>query len=427
MYITPHGNSFSNGLCILDGEELRGDLESFGHPEIEMVKKVDRELSELIHNHLDDKNMVSVLMDENTAKHYKANVTIDHGALVPMYFVDQLYTDYDIVHITTSGQDLESHYKMGVLIKEVIDQYEEKVLVVCSGDLSHALKSDGPYDYHEFGPKFDQMIVKAIEEKNPMPIFELTNAQERDAAQCGLRSFLMGFGMMDGHDYHSEIHSYEGPFGVGYLTGYLANDFLSIEPSLLKKLEDRKQKAYSEKLQGEDPPYVKLARRSIETYVRYHRKPAISERPSYLPEEIYDELLSVKAGAFVSIHKNDRLRGCIGTTESTSDSLFDEIIYCAISACSADPRFNPISENELMDLEIKVDRLYPPEPIFDLDELDVMRYGVIVEQDRKRGLLLPNLDGVDTIEQQVSIAKQKAGIDTDEGIDYYRFEVERHG
>lgn len=425
IYITPHGNSFNNGVCLLDSEVVHGDLGQFGHEEIKKSKTIDRELTWQIQDKFDEAGILSVLMNEHVAKQYQVHDTIDHGVLVPMFFIDNVYDSYELVHITPSGQDLLTHYKMGVLIGEVLSENTKRVLVVCSGDLSHALKDDGPYNYDPFGPEFDAMVVEAVKMKDPLPLLELSSSKERHAAQCGLRSFLMGFGMMDGHDYASEVMSYEGPFGVGYMTGYLANDFLSKQPSLLKQLESKKEAAYFAKLEKEDD-YVKLARRAIETYVRYHKKTKSDECPTFMSEEVYSELMATKAGAFVSIHKNGQLRGCIGTTESTADSLFDEIVYCGISACSTDPRFNPVSEDELTSLEIKVDRLYPPEEIFDLDELDVKKYGVIVEQDRKRGLLLPNLDGVDTIEQQVSIVKQKAGIYEDTDLKYYRFEVERH-
>lgn len=425
VYITPHGNSFSNGVCLLDEEEIKGDLAAFGYPEIEMSKKVNRGLNTRIYDGLDEYDLLSVLMFHTTAKQYGVEIQIDHGALVPMYFVDQVYSDYDVIHLTPSGQGLLTHYKLGVALREVLQGYDKNVVVVCSGDLSHALKSDGPYEFNPFGPVFDEMVVKAIEKRDPTDLIELDSKEEHAAAQCGLRSFLIGFGLMDGSGYDSQVVSYEGPFGVGYLTGYLSSDLKTERPSLLEKLEAGAKEAYEIRLAEEDP-YVKLARQSVEHYVRTRTKLQIEDKPEYMDEETYGELISERAGAFVSIHKDGMLRGCIGTTEPTTASLLEEIIYCGISACSSDPRFNPIDTTELKSLEIKVDRLYAPERIYDLDELDVIRYGVIVEQGRKRGLLLPNLDGVDSIDHQVSIAKQKADIHSDDNLVYYRFEVERH-
>lgn len=172
--------------------------------------------------------------------------------------------------------------------------------------------------------------------------------------------------------------------------------------------------------------YIRIARAAIEKYVKTSRKLLLEEIEDVLDEETVFDLMHSRAGAFVSMHENGMLRGCIGTIQPTTDNLFEEIVYSAISACSSDPRFYPVREEELPNLEIKVDRLYPAEPINSLEELDVVRYGVIVEKGYKRGLLLPNLDGVDTIEQQVDIARRKAGISSMEDVDLYRFEVERH-
>jgi AmmeMemoRadiSam system protein A len=146
-----------------------------------------------------------------------------------------------------------------------------------------------------------------------------------------------------------------------------------------------------------------------------------------MPQDLPAELISRRAGAFVSIHEHGKLRGCIGTISPVRDCLAQEIIDNAVSASTRDPRFDPIRPAELKWLEISVDVLGDPEPVSSPDELDVKRYGVIVTKGRKRGLLLPDLDGVDTVEEQISIAKSKAGIaDWDKKVELQRFEVVRH-
>ncbi len=167
--------------------------------------------------------------------------------------------------------------------------------------------------------------------------------------------------------------------------------------------------------------YVQLAKNTIDRYIR--------SREIYRPseEELTEEMSSAQAGAFVSIHELGELRGCIGTIAPTRDRLADEIIYNAISASTRDPRFPPIQPEELDQLEISVDVLGAAEPIASEKELDVKRYGVIVEKGYRRGLLLPDLEGVDTVEYQVLIARRKAGIgDHEPGVSLYRFEVIRH-
>ncbi len=145
-----------------------------------------------------------------------------------------------------------------------------------------------------------------------------------------------------------------------------------------------------------------------------------------LSESFSNRVLRHAAGVFVSIHSHGKLRGCIGTIQPVYDNMMDEIIYNAIQACSKDPRFNAVEEAELNELEIKVDILSKSERIDTIDQLDPKIYGVIIEKGQKRGLLLPNLEGIDTPEEQVSIATQKAGLPVESEVTMYRFKVERH-
>ena len=166
-------------------------------------------------------------------------------------------------------------------------------------------------------------------------------------------------------------------------------------------------------------PLVELARETIESYVREKR----TIKP---PEELVPEMQG-RAGTFVSLHDSrGSLRGCIGTIEPQQPTVAREIIQNAISAATRDPRFPPVQPEELKDLDIKVDVLTEPEPIDSMDQLDPKRYGVIVESGWRRGLLLPDLEGVDTVEYQVDIAMRKAGISPGEPMQLYRFEVKRY-
>jgi AmmeMemoRadiSam system protein A len=166
-------------------------------------------------------------------------------------------------------------------------------------------------------------------------------------------------------------------------------------------------------------PPVALARQAIDEYVRHGD---MIEPPGDLAKE----LLTTKAGAFVSLHRHGQLRGCIGTTAPTQSSLAREIIRNAIYAATEDPRFEPLEPEELDDLDISVDVLAPPEPVASEEELDPKRYGVIVKHGYRTGLLLPDLDGIDSVDEQVAIAKQKAGLALDDPCELFRFEVIRH-
>ena len=166
-------------------------------------------------------------------------------------------------------------------------------------------------------------------------------------------------------------------------------------------------------------PYVRLA---VQSYTHFLE----TGRPLEVPEGLPEELTGRRAGAFVTLHKGGRLRGCIGTISPVRDSLAKEIIMNAISAAFRDPRFPPVEMDELPDITCSVDVLDEPEPIRDMSELEVKTYGVIVSRGHRRGLLLPNLDGIDTVEEQVDIARQKAGIGRHEPFTLERFKVVRH-
>ncbi|HHT44907.1 MAG TPA: AmmeMemoRadiSam system protein A [Fastidiosipila sp.] len=169
--------------------------------------------------------------------------------------------------------------------------------------------------------------------------------------------------------------------------------------------------------------HTELARLSIESYLDEGRPLTLSKAGQALA--IPPELLNRRAGVFVTLHLDGRLRGCIGTIEPQAESIAAEIIRNAVLSASEDPRFSPVKSAELPDITISVDVLGENEPAT-INDLDPKRYGVIVEHEWRRGLLLPNLDGIDTVEEQVAIALQKAGISQSMPYKLFRFEVVRH-
>jgi AmmeMemoRadiSam system protein A len=164
-------------------------------------------------------------------------------------------------------------------------------------------------------------------------------------------------------------------------------------------------------------PVVGLAKETVESYIREGKIP----RPRELTPEMRE-----RAGVFVSLHKHGQLRGCIGTFEPVKDNVAEEIIANAISSSTGDPRFPPVNASELNDLEYSVDILTKPEPVTDISKLDHKKYGVIVESGWKKGLLLPDLEGVNSVEEQIAICRLKAGILGGEPVELYSFQVRRY-
>jgi AmmeMemoRadiSam system protein A len=163
-------------------------------------------------------------------------------------------------------------------------------------------------------------------------------------------------------------------------------------------------------------PLVTLARQAIESFLADKPLPGIVDMPGF----------DRAAGTFVSIKKKGQLRGCIGTIEPIYATLVEEVINNAVSAATRDPRFPSITEDELGEITISVDVLTPTEPVSSLEELDPDRFGIVVKSGVRKGVLLPDLPGVDTAKQQVEIAMNKAGISRPEDVQLFRFEVKRY-
>ncbi|MCL1975043.1 MAG: AmmeMemoRadiSam system protein A [Firmicutes bacterium] len=409
VIISPHSILYEDYFHIAPGRQASGNFGAFNAKNIGFSVEYDSDLAELI----GDTAQRALLPAGGLGERQRE---LDHGILIPLYFLAEVMALPPIVRISLSGLSLTDHYRMGMCISQAGRALGRRLTVLASGDMSHRLKEDGPYGYHPIGPEFDGFVKKCIQEADTEGLLSISHKLSEQAAECGLRGLIMMLGALDGYRVESRLLCYEGPYGVGYLTAAFYADQES--PSLLPTLLAAKNTRLSQTRQAEDA-YTNLARLNTEHFVQ-------SGNCLELPQDLPAELLNQKAGVFVSIKKNGRLRGCIGTISPIREHIAAEIIENSISAASRDLRFDPIQEDELADLTYSVDVLSPAEPIQGPEQLDVLRYGVIVSHGHKRGLLLPHLEGVDTVEQQIDIARQKAGISPHENYTLERFEVKRH-
>lgn len=408
---TPHSILYSDYFHISPGPGAQGDFGRFGAKNISFSVKYDEDFVEALEALAERNQLEAGTLGEKDS-------SLDHGTMVPLYYINQYLKDYSLVRLGLSGLPVTDHYKLGRCIKETADKLNRKIVIVASGDLSHRLKEDGPYGFAKEGIEFDSMITKAMKGGDFLSFLTISPDLCEAAAECGLRSFIIMAGALSGLSVEPRFLSYEATFGVGYgvcsyrITGEDDNrHFDTIFKQEQLKLARERQK--------QEDAYVSLARKSLETYIKTGE---YIEKPDSLP----DEMIMKRAGVFVSLKKYGQLRGCIGTISPVTESIADEIIRNAISAGVEDPRFPPVSQEELDDLVYSVDVLSDAEPIDSIEELDVKRYGVIVSAGRRRGLLLPNLEGINSVEEQVSIARKKAGIYDNEDIKLERFEVVRH-
>ncbi|HHT88591.1 MAG TPA: AmmeMemoRadiSam system protein A [Clostridiales bacterium] len=408
---TPHLILYSDYFHISPGSGAKGDFGRFGARDVSFSVEYDERFVKELEALSERKQIQAGTLGERDR-------SLDHGTMVPLYFINQYLKEYKIVRIGLSGLSVTEHYKLGRCIKETADKLNERAVFVASGDLSHKLKEDGPYGFSKEGVEFDKQITEAMKEGDFLKFLTFSPDFCEAAAECGLRSFIIMAGALSGLSVKPEFLSYEGTFGVGY--GVCSYKITGEDDSRHFDIifKEEQSKMVRERIKNEDA-YVRLARLSLETYVK-------SGKYAKLPDNLPEEMIKNRAGVFVSLKKYGQLRGCIGTISPVTGSVADEIVRNAVSAGLEDPRFPPVSEEELDDLVYSVDVLSEAEPIDSMDDLDVKRYGVIVSSGRKRGLLLPNLEGIDTVQKQVAIARRKAGILDNEEIKLERFEVIRH-
>ncbi len=410
ILISPHAVAYSDYIHIAPGDRRKGSLKQFGderETEVLMDEAFAQELCRLC----EQMEFPAGTLGEKSRE-------LDHGTQVPLYFLNQYWKEYRLVICSLSGLPREDVYRFGMIVNEAVERLDRRAVVIASGDLSHALKESGPYQFAKEGPELDKCLTDTMKSGNFIEFLEVDEELCRLGAECGLGSFITMAGILDRKEIAPKFLSYEGTFGVGYGVSF----FSVLGEDESRNFRDvylaRKSEKIEEIRAGEDI-YVNLARRTLEYYV-------CEERLMPMPDGLPQEMLAEKAGTFVSIKKNGQLRGCIGTIASTQDNMAMEIMYNAISAGTRDPRFSRVTEEELALLVYHVDILSEARPVDNKNELDAKRFGVIVTKGSKRGLLLPNLDGVDTVEQQMEIVCQKAGIGSEEDYFLECFEVVRH-
>ena len=401
VIVSPHNYIFSNTAALYTAPVLHGDLGRFGYPELKMSMNTDMELAEEILRQAEGKASLCRI-DPEWGEKYGHPLHLDQGAFVPLYYLRQAGFTGSTVLLSPCFDDYSTMFALGSLVIQAAARIGRRIGIIASGDLSHCLLPEAPNGYSPSGAIFDQTVMEGLRRQDLSGIRAMPASLIEEAAMCGLPSVYFLFGALRCMHPSMPVFSYEGPFGVGYgVVLYLnESDADHVADSAIPDIR------------------VRLARQSISYYFTHH---AIMSVPRDIPEELTD-----RAGAFVSLHKGSALRGCIGTFLPMQMNIAGEIIPNAVSAATRDPRFYPVRPEELDDLSISVDILGEPEAVSSPADLDPKKYGVIVMSHARTGLLLPDLEGVDTVEQQIDIAKEKAGIPPQVHPDLYRFTVTRY-
>lgn len=412
VIIGPHGPQFSDAFTVHPGP-LDGHFGDFGHQELALKFESAPDITRCLMDTARSRGLCLVDLSPEFRHEYGIHQELDYGVLVPLFLLYSLGVYLPVMVINTSGLALIEHYRLGMAISDVASSLQKKLAVIASGDLSHCVTQEAPYPYDPAGQEYDTALTAQLRVCNVQAVVARGEHQLKKAGQCGHRPITTMLGALDSKELVCDLMHYDAPFGVGYAVSVLRP--LGAAPSLFPSIVDAVS-AYQELKRQSEPPLVKLAREAVETYVA---------RQSYISPPATPEIKSASA-VFVSLKLNGELRGCMGTTSPCYRSLGEEIVNMAVAACSKDTRFDPVQEWELADLDYTVDVLSPPDNVTDTSMLDPRLYGIIVQEGKRKGLLLPNLDGIESVADQIEIACGKAGIKMSKKTKISRFRVERH-
>ena len=456
---TPHGPLYADAFNISDGSAVWGDFSEFRDRQDRLGFTLDAEFTAELSQLVTTEQLPLV-------KQPLPGNKLDHGCLLPLYFIAEHWpgwatnrepadrepadreeppgpgelldsaeppvaselasagqpTDLSgrIARIGISFLSGQQHYRLGQLIAQAADGLQRRWVFIASGDLSHKLPGSH-YGFDPAGPWFDQEIVQIFSTGEFNRLLSLDAQRCAAAAECGLNSFIMMAGALNDYQYQSELLAHEGPWGVGY--GVASISVTTPAESAGATLPVRLAWAALNDLLDGPAPTAEPAEPAAQNTPRVQ---ALIDSLNPADQQFYHDLCQRQAGCFVSFHRGEELRGCIGTIAATCPSLWQEIRQNAVSAATRDPRFPAIQAAELAELSCSVDILAEAEAVSSLAELDARRYGVIVSRDWRRGLLLPDLEGVDTPAAQIAIALSKAGISPHESYRLERFTVTRY-
>ncbi len=381
---------YSDYIQTFSKVRLSGNLSKYGAKEIDFTADFDIKYSKKIREIAERTNYTC----GGTARSDFRE--IDYGTIIPLYYITKRYVEFNLVSVGLSDLPECEHAKMGEIIAQAADELDRKVVCIASCDLSE-------------------------------------NPSNKD--------FTNAYAMLEGVngskvDFTESLINFEDPFNVGYAVGSLSDtEFVK---TTRKKLEvdngaeaENNAKTFETLLAAKKvvadkklptDQCVKLAQLAVETFIQTN--------DILLPNKVLDEtseLLNERRPVFVTLYKNGNLRGCIGATSAIQKTVADEIIGNAVSAATRDVRFMPITSAELREIEYQIDILNDPTDVKNIDELDCSQYGLIMEKDNKKSIILPNLAGVETVDMQLLILRKQLGItEDDKDFTLKKFTVETH-
>ena len=384
VVISPHSPSSMTSLPVRRGANAGGNLARFRAPDVQVVAQVDVALA------------TALIADGQRAGFsliWAEETELDHGVVVPLHSLPRTMTNKRCIFLGVSGWPLRRFIEFGIWLQDRLQ--DRFAILIASGDLSHRLTPDAPYGYRPEGPVFDRLVIDALRDRDWKRIEGVDPDLVEEAGECGLRPLAILLGAARAAGLDSQVLSYEGPFGVGYpVVAFTATPVAGTGSKLRIDIQA-------------------LGRQAIETYLRTRR---LIEPPQPIPPD-----LQAPSAAFVSLYKDGELRGCVGSVHPTEATAAHELIRYAVASALRDPRFDPVRLDEVSALRIKVQLLDPSEAVPDISGLNPQTHGIIVRSGDRQALLLPGIEGIDTPEQQLRAACEKAGINRYEPLQLERF------
>lgn len=405
VLISPHASISPHSMSVAASGSFTGGFEDFGAAGVHLSASGDPVLVEEIVGACNALGVPLVRTRQPRDSHI-----LDHGAAVPLFFLREAGVECSLVLLSFSDLGIEMHRRYGQAIAAATKAAGRRAALVASGDQSHRLFPGAPGGYSPRGKEFDESIVSSLRKGDHNSIFSIDAGLREQAGECGYRSLVIALGALP--EARAEVLSYEGPFGVGYLVARMV-----VEPvPAISPRPDEDAPLFPQPA-ADETAAIQLARLAVETYV---------QNGETIPAPVVPEgSLADSAAVFVSLKMEGRLRGCIGTFQPCEPNIAWEIIRNAIASASRDPRFPPVTREELPFLTYSIDILSEVEPVEDIGDLDPKKYGVIVQAGFRKGLLLPDLEGVETADAQLEIARRKAGIAPGTPVTVRHFTVRR--
>ncbi len=399
VVISPHSPRQSGAFGLWSETRIEGSFAQFNAPEVRVSLPNDRPLAKAISDEAESRNVNTWLI-----RHHP----LDHGALVPLWFLAQAAWAGPTVLISLNYQDEGGLTRLGEAIAAAANTRHRRVAIIASGDMSHRLTANAPCGFHPQAHQFDESFIQLLRTGDYRGLQTIDPELRELAAEDAVDSTVVAAAAVDWKTTGHEVLSYEGPFGVGYGVAILFAKELN-SPAM------NKTNSVADVSAGGRLP--DLARRAVEA--------ALSGSPEF-PPAANNKYLATRRGVFVTLRgPGGELRGCVGTPLPVCEDLVAETWRAARLAAFHDGRFPPVTAEELPDLHFDVSVLHSIEDVSSLDELDPQRYGVIVSTaDKRCGILLPCIEGIDTAEQQLCLAREKGRIGSNETMRLRRFQVD---